>query len=216
MTTVKLPQRPSSHINRLQQAEVLAYSPKHRRRNVTIQELAFSEMIIASLEVYKKECFGLLLGEVHKHHYLVTDTYYFQDAKRSYDGVDVNQIRMNRVDKLLNFLSTDKVIGDFHSHPNGPMVLSGFDKYEVLHGETSLAMLVGIWPMKKEQPWKVHDDYSISGTIAGRYFVRIRAFEADKKANRIYHIRIVCRCLKKMNKLRTYAKLSSPPRRRKY
>src|SRR3989338_1795094 len=100
------------HVGRsyLQQAEVMHHRHSHHRRNVTIQEAAFSELILACLEVYKRECFGILLGEVHKKHYLITDTYYFQDAKRTYDGVDVKQNRINRVNKLLSYLSTDKVI----------------------------------------------------------------------------------------------------------
>lgn len=195
-----------SHIDRryLQQAEVMHHRHSHHRRNVTIQEAAFSELILACLEVYKRECFGILLGEVHKKHYLVTDTYYFQDAKRTYDGVDVKQNRINRVNKLLGYLSTDKVIGDFHSHPGGPMVLSGFDKYEILHGNTDLALLVCIWPQKKCEPWHLNKDLSLTGTIAGKYYLHVRAFEADKKHNRIFPIKIVCPCLKKFNRLRVH------------
>ncbi|MBI2146932.1 Mov34/MPN/PAD-1 family protein [Candidatus Woesearchaeota archaeon] len=202
----KLSKKARGGIRRRKLEHYTIVQPFGKRRNVTITEAAFSEMVMACLEVYKKESFGILLGEVHKKHYLVTDTYYYQEAKRTYDAVDVKQNRINRINSLLTYFSTSKVIGDFHSHPGGPSVLSGFDKEEILHGDTQLAVLVCIWPEKRQIPWRVDKDLSISGTAAEKYFVKIRAFEADTKANRVYPIKIVCPYLRKFNKLRLYVK----------
>ena len=53
--------------------------------------------------------------------------------------------------------------------------------------------------MKKHQKWDRHKDFSVSGTIGNEYFIKISAFEAEKKTKKVFPIKIVCPYLKKVN-----------------
>ena len=102
------------------------------KRNATIAEQAFIGMVTNAIEVYKKETFGLLIGKKHKKHYHITDTIAFQTAKRDYEWVNIKGHRIKRINHALSHLTENQVIGDFHSHPEGPHKLSGADKEDLL------------------------------------------------------------------------------------
>ena len=174
------------------------------KRNATIAQQAFIGMITNAIEVYKKECFGLLLGKKHKKHYHVTDTIAFQTAKRDYEWVNIKANRINRMNFALSHLSDEQVIGDFHSHPEGPDKLSPTDKSDLFKHLTTLTCLVSIYKTKKCEKWKFCDDKSVCGTIGSKYFVRIIAYEIDQKKKELSRIKVVCPYIRKINKLRLY------------
>ena len=176
------------------------------QRNVTITEQAFVGMVASSLEVYKKESFGLLIGEVHKKHYLVLNTYTYQAAQRDYESVSITPQKKNRIDTSLRFFTPSKIIGDFHSHPDGPGFLSACDKIDTLSGKTELTILVSVYKARSRHKWKTNKDLSVSGSIGNTYFIKIFAFEADKKGKKVNPIKIVCPYLKKINKLKLFEK----------
>ena len=62
--------------------------PASFTRNATITEPALLHLIVSSIETYKKETFGLLLGEVHKKHYLIKEAIPVQTAKRAASDED--------------------------------------------------------------------------------------------------------------------------------
>ena len=176
----------------------------HYHRNVTVLEQAFIGMIASAIEVYKQESFGALIGEVHKKHYLVFDSYTFQTAKRTTVSVTVKKARQERLDNALKFFTKSKVLGDFHSHPEGPHYLSKWDKDEIVKGPSLVSVLVSIYRTSRHTPWTRNEDLSISGSLAKKYFIRISAFEADKQKGRVCPIKVVCPYLRKINKLKLY------------
>jgi proteasome lid subunit RPN8/RPN11 len=176
------------------------------QRNATIKEQAFVGMIASALEVYKKESFGLLIGEIHKKHYLIVDTYTYQAAQRKYESVGITPQKKNRINNSLRFFSSSRVIGDFHSHPEGPDFLSGCDKTDTLSGNTELTILVSVYKTKTRHKWRFNKDLSISGSVGNTYFIKIVAFEANKKEKRVNPIKIVCPYLTKINKLKLFEK----------
>ena len=104
----------------------------------------------------------------------------------------------------LSHLSDEQVIGDFHSHPEGPDKLSPTDKSDLFKHLTTLTCLVSIYKTKKCEKWKFCDDKSVCGTIGSKYFVRIIAYEVDQKKKELSRIKVVCPYIRKINKLRLY------------
>ena len=176
------------------------------RRNLTITEKTLVEIIASSVEIYKKEAFGILLGEKHKKHYMAYDAISFLSAKRSYGFVNVPTIRANRVNYTLSYLTKFKIIGDFHSHPEGPDKLSGLDKSDIRNSGLGLSVLIIVTKAKKKSHnWKIEDN-NIIGFIGNKYHIKIMAFEYDKKEDKLFHLKIVCPSLKKLNKLQPIKK----------
>jgi proteasome lid subunit RPN8/RPN11 len=176
------------------------------RRNLTLSERALIDIITSSIEVYKKETFGLLLGEKHKKHYMINDVLNFQTAKRGYEWVNVPTMRINRINYVLSHLTDLKVVGDFHSHPDGPARLSGLDKKDTKNSGLTLTVLVVINKIKRKiHGWMIKEN-DLVGTIGNKYHVKIIAYEYDKKQDKFHKIKIVCSCLKKMNKLKIQKK----------
>jgi len=176
------------------------------RRNLTLAERAFIDIVLSSIEIYKKECFGILLGEKHKKHYMVYDVINFLSAKRSYEFVNVPTVRVNRVNYTLSRLTNLRVIGDFHSHPDGPDKLSGLDKKDVKNSGLTLTLLVVVEKMRgKGNRWRIMDK-NLIGDIGNKYHVKIMAFEYDKRKDNVYQIKIVCPFLRKINKLKQLTK----------
>jgi len=173
-------------------------------RNMTLSNDAFAGIISKAIEVYKKETFGLLLGRKHKKHYHVTGTYAFQTAERGYEFVNIKANRINRINYALGHLSNKTVVGDFHSHPEGPEKLSPTDREDLLRRPTTLTCLVNIYKTKKCEKWKFCEDKSICGTIGSKYLIRIIAYEVNHKTRSIDRIKIVCPYVRKINKLGFY------------
>jgi len=173
-------------------------------RNATITEQAFVGMVVSGIEVFKKESYGALIGEVHRKHFLVTDSYSYQTAKRDYESVSVLRTRQLRVSRSLGLFTNSCVIGDFHSHPAGPHYLSEWDKKDLLKLCQGLTVLVSIFESNKERKWEFNADLSISGSVGKRYFVKISAYEVDREKQKIHPIKIVCPYLRKFNKHRLY------------
>jgi proteasome lid subunit RPN8/RPN11 len=174
------------------------------RRNATISQQAFVGMITNAIEVYKKETFGILLGKKHKKHYYVADTIAYQTAKRGYETVNITSNRVNRINLVLKHLTDQQVIGDFHSHPEGPEKLSPTDVADLFSGAPSLTCLVSVYKSKKCQPWKCNADYSLSGTIGTKYFVKVIAYEIRHKENSLERIKIICPYIRKLNSSELY------------
>tara|TARA_Y100000310_G_scaffold345665_1_gene467970 strand:+ start:26387 stop:26929 length:543 start_codon:yes stop_codon:yes gene_type:complete len=175
-------------------------------RNVTISERAFVDIIASCIEVYKKETYGFLIGEKHKKHYMIYDAISFQSAKRGYESVNVSTFRINRMNYVFSHLTNLKLVGDFHSHPDFPDKLSETDKKDTKNSGLTLTLLIiPKQTKKKRHPWKIEDN-NLLGFVGNKYYVKIMAFEYDRKKNKLFQIKIVCPSLKKLNKLKTFKK----------
>lgn len=178
----------------------------HGASNATLSRQAFIDMITNAVEVYKKESFGILIGVRHKKHYFVSDVIAYQMATNEYETVDVTTFRVNRINFALSHLTNQKVIGDFHSHPEGPDRLSATDVADLFKGTPTLTCLVSIYKSRKCEQWKRNPDNSISGSIGGKFFIRIAAFEVVHKKSQLRRLKIVCPYLKRINKLKLHKK----------
>ena len=55
--------------------------------DVIVRNEAFVNMLVSSLEVYKKEAYGVLLGKRAGGDYIVRQAFTYQSARRHYDWV---------------------------------------------------------------------------------------------------------------------------------
>ena len=183
-------------------------------RNLTLSEDAFISLVTSCVEVYKKESFGILLGIMHRKHYMVIDTINYQSAKRGYVEVSVTANKVKRMNYVLKRVTDLRVIGDFHSHPDGPEYLSETDYDEIAKSGTPLSVLVVVKKTRKHGKWEIHKDLSVSGNIGSKFFVKIMAFEFDGRE--IYPIKIICPYIKELNKMKKllHAKYTEIPKKR--
>src|SRR5438094_7139021 len=83
---------------------------------VYISSNAFWALLISAIEVYKRECFGLLLGYRDNNNYIVEHAISYQTANRRHTSVEKNGRASRRIEKVLADLPHLSVVGDFHSH----------------------------------------------------------------------------------------------------
>src|SRR5207245_6493315 len=101
-------------------------------------------LLISTVEVYKRECFGLLLGyrdtgNVTGNIYIVEHAISYQTANRRHTSVEKNGRASRRMEKFLANLPHLSLIGDFHSHTGwgdlkGVGNLSSQDVIDMIHG----------------------------------------------------------------------------------
>ncbi len=147
-----------------------------------ISQNAFWGLLISAVEVYKRECYGLLIGyRDHKgpeEMFIVEHAIAFQSAGRRHKGVVANPRAHRRIERFLENIPQLSVIGDFHSH-----TMWGYSRAASHPSETDLAgmvphhiyVIVSINDRLREVPWSYNDDASLSGTTDDHHF-RLTAY----------------------------------------
>src|SRR6266576_4555704 len=114
---------------------------------VYISANAFWALLISAIEVYKKECFGLLLGyRDHPNLYIAEHSISYQTANRRHTSVEKNGRASRRIEKFLANLPHLSLIGDFHSHTGwgdlkGVGNLSDQDVYDMASDHLSIIIV---------------------------------------------------------------------------
>src|SRR3989338_7808495 len=158
-------------------------------------------IILSAVEVYKKETYGILLGERRGKHIRVNQAVSFQSANRDYEYVSMDTARENRMNHILKHVSGMKIVGDFHSHPDYPEKLSAHDTEELKKAsEHMVSVLVLIKKTNVSRKWK-YDAGSrrMAGVLAGRYFIGITASIYNYKKKKAERIPVICRHIREMN-----------------
>ncbi len=166
---------------------------------VRLSNSAFLSMVTSCLEVYKKESYGVLLGMSVNGHSLVKHSMNYQSAKRTYDYVDVHPKREKKITRVLKYISTNKLVGDFHSHADWPDGLSNHDKKDLLSkGNKWVSLLLVIWDTNKKTPWIYNrKEKYLSGSVGKRFFVKMHAYK--NMEGKIQKVRIDCPYVKRLN-----------------
>ena len=166
-----------------------------------VRNEAFVNMLVSSLEVYKKEAYGILLGKRSGGDYIIHQAFTYQSAKRHYDWVVMDPKRRNRIDLLLRHLMRYQFIGDYHSHIDWPDHLSSEDKREMREQDIPISLLLLVKDARRRSKWHyLESDRSLTGTVADRYFVKLYAFEYDPELGRIRKLRVRCPFVKRLNR----------------
>src|SRR6266545_6392983 len=84
-----------------------------------VSQNAFWGLLISAVEVYKRECFGLLIGyrvrRGRQQMYIVEHALPYQTAGRRHKGVVSNPRAHKRIERFLSNIPQLSVIGDFRS-----------------------------------------------------------------------------------------------------
>ena len=150
-------------------------------------------ILLSSVEVYKLECHGALLGMKTRGRIIVEYAIPFQAAERQFAEVKPNWRRELKVTEVLPKIVHLEKIGYFHSHPqwgklHGLAELSQKDKEYMESGEIEL--VVAINDSKKSTLWG-ETKKGLCGTL-GKYKIAIAGFYKREKDGQIANFRLVC------------------------
>jgi proteasome lid subunit RPN8/RPN11 len=148
---------------------------------------AFWGLLISAVEVYKRECFGLLIGyrdrrgPTEEESFIVEHAIPFQSAGRKHRGVVSNPRAHRRIERFLRNIPHLSVIGDFHSH-----TMWGYNRAASHPSDTDLQgmvrenvyVIVSVNDRLREVRWNYNDDGSLSGTTDDHYF-RLTAYTVN-------------------------------------
>jgi len=160
---------------------------------IFVSDKAFMGIILSSVEVYRNECHGVLLGFRTTGRIVVEYAIPFQSAKRKPTEVVPNWRRELKVIEVLPKLIHLQKLGYFHSHPQwggmrGVARLSAADKDAMKSGE--MEIVIAINDAKRKMTW--HESRNrLLGTI-GKYKITIAGYYKRTSDNRIVQYRIVC------------------------
>lgn len=146
---------------------------------VYIEKEPFLNMILASVETFKRECFGYVFG--HKpskgrRSYVITSITAVQLAKKRRNS-EIEQSKLsenNMKGCFLQYPTLYRVIGDFHSHPEWgshkrEAGLSEADIADMLKTGYSLGIVIKISSINKERIlWQRASGGGIKGSL-GKY-----------------------------------------------
>src|SRR3990167_2779569 len=81
-----------------------------------LSENVFMGMVLSTVEVYKKECFGLLLGYRTAEKYVVEHAIPYQSVKRGHNFAELRSDKWQLMQEVLKHFPRLDVLGDYHSH----------------------------------------------------------------------------------------------------
>lgn len=150
---------------------------------VYISSNAFWALLISAIEVYKRECFGLLLGYRDSGNiYIVEHAISYQTANRRHTSVEKNGRASRRMEKFLANLPHLSLIGDFHSHTGwgdlkGVGNLSTQDILDMV--PHTLYLIIVANDKRRNSAWQYNGDGTLSGTVEDYHF-RIGGYYLDE------------------------------------
>jgi proteasome lid subunit RPN8/RPN11 len=147
-----------------------------------VSQNAFWGLLISAVEVYKRECFGLLIGyrdqRAGREMYIIEHALAYQTAGRRHKGAVSNPRAHRRIERFLRTIPHLSVIGDFHSH-----TMWGYSRAASHPSQTDVAgmkpenvyVIVSVNDRLREVPWSYNDNGSLSGTTDEHHF-RLTAY----------------------------------------
>ena len=141
---------------------------------VHLSEDAFWGLLISAIEVYKKECFGCLIGHRNENNvFIIEHALSYQSARRYNTGVIENKRAIRRIRKFLSNIPPLTLIGDFHSHAGwGELkgVPTPSDQDVIEMEPKTIYVIIEVNDKRKSVPWNYNDDGTLSGTTDDYYF----------------------------------------------
>jgi len=161
---------------------------------VFLTESAFLGIIISSVEVYKKECLGVLLGHREVDRLTVQYAIPYQSAKRRAKSVEPNLTRAVRCIEELPHLSHLNHLGYFHSHTQYGQTKARPEPSEQDLSSMAvghLEIIVAINEAKRSQDWTINRRGYLSGAATDHSFSMAAYYFHEQK--RVWqHMEIVC------------------------
>jgi proteasome lid subunit RPN8/RPN11 len=159
---------------------------------VYLSENAFFGLLVSTIEVYRRECFGILLGHRLQDRVFVEFSVPYQTANRKYRQVHMDWKRSQRVEEAVRKTTRWERVGDYHSHAKyGPSrattQLSKEDRQYFTEG--TVGIVVAINDIQKARPWGYVKGGTLSGAVNG-YSIRIASY--FKSNDHIEKAHVIC------------------------
>ncbi len=153
---------------------------------VYLNENVFMGMVLSSVEVFKKECFGLLLGHRTEGKVIVEHALPYQSVRRGHNWAELRSDKWRTFQDLLRSFPRVDILGDYHSHTmyrdiRANVALSNDDITYMEPRELQIVVAVNQREHRRAAGWSVNADRTISGWI-DRYHFRIAAYYFDLAA----------------------------------
>lgn len=150
----------------------------HTPMQVYLSENVFMGMVLSTVEVYKKECFGLLLGYRTAEKYVVEHVIPYQSVKRGHNFAELRSDKWQLIQEILKHFPRLDVLGDYHSHTmygdvRAEVSLSR-DDIEYMD-PNDLQVVIAINENRRSRGWTVNTDRTMSGSL-DRYHFKIAAY----------------------------------------
>lgn len=151
---------------------------------IYISENGFIALTLSAIETsIKYEATGILLGyEVKRKDritYYVENVIPYQIAERTSESVSVYPGRRNRVRRVFPNYMKYKIIGEFHTHPEGNIALSPADKEFIRSSDYKLEIVVAIEIANKTHAWN-YKNKILSGSI-DKYLIKIAGWRVENE-----------------------------------
>lgn len=160
---------------------------------VYILEDAFWNMLLSTIEVYPKECLGLLIGVQDRNKFIVHKSVVFQTAERHVKGVNFPKDRVH--EEVVNFLEDHlpylKTIGDFHSHTKEAGHYPSETDMQAME-EKQIYIIIQAYKRKKKVPWQYNRAKTLLFGTSGNFYFKIGAWHKNRFDENFKLIEIVC------------------------
>lgn len=141
---------------------------------------ALETMIAASVETFKKECFGFVFGRAptkSRPHFVITSTAPLQCVKRSNGKIEGHARSERRLKEFFARMPrSSRPLGNFHSHTEWGdtqygAAMSTADTLSMARENAKIEFIIAISSRKKgKAEWRANDDGSVAGSFgSGRY-----------------------------------------------
>ncbi|MFH1452528.1 MAG: Mov34/MPN/PAD-1 family protein [Armatimonadota bacterium] len=148
---------------------------------VYILEDAFWSMLLSTIEVYPRECLGLLIGTYDVKNFIVHKSVVFQTAERYMQSVNFPKDRVH--DEVVGFLKKHlpylKTIGDFHSHTGEEYFRPSKTDMKAME-EKQAYIIIQAYKKKKTVQWQYNKSKTILFGTSGNYHFKIGAWFKNK------------------------------------
>lgn len=147
---------------------------------IYISEDAFIALTLSAIETSTKyEATGLLLGYKSGKSYFVENAIPYQIAERTSDSVFVSPVKQRRIRRVFKNYMKYRIIGEFHTHPNGGIRLSNADKKVIRESDYELEIVVAITKDGTNSPWN-YGEGVLSGSI-DKYYLKLGCWRVREK-----------------------------------
>lgn len=153
---------------------------------VYLNENVLMGMVLSTVEVFKKECFGMLLGYRADGKYIVEHAIPYQSVRRGHNWTELRSDKWKIMQGILrNFPKLD-ILGDYHSHTmyrdiRASITLSEDDITYMEPHELQIVVAINQHEYCRAWSWSLNIDRTLSGWI-DRYHFRIAAYYYDRQS----------------------------------
>jgi len=160
---------------------------------------AFLTIVSSSVEVFRKETIGYLVGVKGENKFMVEYAIPYQTAESGYVHATVDMDRVGRINEILSKVSQGQgleFVGDFHSHTMfgkspATVVPSNTDLMSTIPGELNIICAVNI--KKRAVRWYESNRGILTGTI-GEYRIEMGGYYVEEATVGRKYQRMAIRC----------------------